>query len=114
MKESIAAWTKALGVKASRSYAIDNIAHEGQGYTGSHPPASNTRNSTIVRSDYKPADNGAHLSILTMSRGGHGWPRFEGTSQQDVNSSPFGFSNNDIQAERVMWAFFKDKRRIKK
>lgn len=115
MEQSFSAWINALGIDSNTqsTFEYPNIAFEGAGYAGTHVPATSTVNSRIMQTLFDSAANGASFSVMTLTpNGGHSWPSFEETDASTIEFHPFGFRNNDIEAEREFWEFFKDKRRI--
>jgi len=116
LQDSSNAWAASLGVDFSSktTEVLPNIISEGEGYLGTMSWALETMNSYVERTDYDAAENGADFAELKLIRGGHGWPRLEsGTFEEVENSGRFGFHNQDIEAVDVIWNFIKDKRKIK-
>ena len=117
LAHSALAWASAFGIDANTAveYALPDINHEGEGYAGANPAALATMNSSLVRTDYTPAVSGAEFSVIrTLPNAGHQWPNFHPTPFEEADQGNFGFRNNDIEAEQVLWDFVKDKTRIPK
>lgn len=110
--QSVAAWMGALGVnpESAVEYDLPNTVFEGEDYTGDEHWSLATRNSFITRTNYSPAANGATFTRLQVHGGGHQWPTHKAAPNDDT--STFGFRNQDINAEVVIWDFLKDKLRI--
>lgn len=114
-ERSMLAWASAFGIDTSTAveYELPDLNNEGEGYNGSNPAALATMNSSLTRTDYTPAANGAAFSVIrTLPNAGHQWPNFNKTPLNEADHGNFGFKNNDIEAEQVLWDFVKDKTRI--
>lgn len=115
MADAMLAWPSALGIDTQTAveYPLPDVTFEGEGYTGSNSAALATMNSTLLRKDFAPSPKGAGFSVIkTLPDAGHQWPHFGKTPLEEADNGPFGFRNSDIEAERVLWDFVKDKRRI--
>jgi poly(3-hydroxybutyrate) depolymerase len=118
MQDSLAAWREALKIPAHREKArlLPNRHMEGKGYcpseSNSAPWAQASVNSRIIRYDYPQGESGARFAVLEIvSAAGHAWPNNTSTSF-DVAEQPYnGFRNQDIDAEKVLWEFFKKGRK---
>lgn len=115
MANSMTAWAAALGLNPEdkATQLMPNIAHEGQGYTGTNVAALATVNSQIERTDFAPKNGVAMAVLKTTPNAGHKWPSYNVTTLEAADNGPFGFNNNDIEAERVIWEFLKGHKRIK-
>ncbi len=115
LESAMTTWALALGIEVNTEVAtqLPSLVKEGAFYQGSHPALLATRNSYVIRKDYKPAASNASFTSLQMVNAGHHWPVRKVTPLSEVIAEPsFGFNNHDIQAEEVIWRFFKNKRRI--
>ena len=110
--QSVAAWMGALGIapESAVQYDLPNTVFEGEDYSGEDYWSLATRNSFITRTNYTPASNGATFTRLQVHGAGHQWPNLYANPNDDT--SIFGFRNQDINAEEVIWEFLKDKQRI--
>jgi poly(3-hydroxybutyrate) depolymerase len=101
-------WSKALGHNSNPEVShLPNSIHEGRGYSGASHAANSTMNGYIERLDHSESSYGTKFSLVRIHRGGHGWPNKQGDPWE--NAETWGFRNQDINAEILIWDFFKDK-----
>jgi len=117
MQDSLTAWREALKIPEQRKKIsfLPNRHIEGKGYCPSDdsaPWAQASVNSSIIRYDYPRGASGARLAVLEIvSAAGHAWPNHAPTPV-DIAVQPYnGFRNQDIDAEKVIWEFFKKGRK---
>jgi polyhydroxybutyrate depolymerase len=115
MKETLHQWRDAMGINASTQVVrqLPNRVEEGSGYAGNAPWAIASMNSQITRYDYQSTAAGADLSVLEIQNAaGHAWPNSADTPHDVAEQPRNGFKNQDINAEQVIWKFFKEQRNI--
>jgi len=118
MQDSFTAWREALNIpqQPEKTRVLPNRHIEGKGYRppedNSAPWAQASVNSRIIRHDYPQGKAGARFTILEIvSAAGHAWPNNTPTPF-DVAEQPYnGFRNQDIDAEKALWEFFKKGRK---
>jgi len=118
MQDSFTAWREALNIppQPEKTRVLPNRHIEGKGY---RPPkgdlapwAQASVNSRIIRYDYPHGRSGARFAILEIvSAAGHAWPNHSATPVEVAVQPYNGFRNQDINAEKVLWEFFKKGRK---
>ncbi|MBK9218680.1 MAG: hypothetical protein IPL70_09760 [Uliginosibacterium sp.] len=110
------AWRQALNIPETitETVAIPNTVQEGNGFVGTlTPQVRATRNSQATIYRYPPAPSGATFEYVEMDHAGHGWPTPRAIDDWHGNVETFGLRNQDFDASELIWAFMKDKRRIR-